>query len=100
MNTCAACRHWTPPTERTDFGTAVTIRSAADHYDADASAAAHEAQAEADKTFGICKAIDLCELAHGEPVPLATTRDASDYIATLYTQAEFGCALWAAQEER
>lgn len=93
---CSTCQHWTPPSERTDFGHAVTIRSAADHYDKVLSEAAYAAETEADKTFGICKAIDLCELTHGEPIPLATTRDASDYIATLYTRPEFGCAMWTA----
>lgn len=95
---CASCRHWTPPKSRDDFGHAVTI-SPAQYGDAALSAAAREAQDEADKTFGICKAIDLCDLTLGDPIPLASTRDASDYIATLYTQAAFGCAMWAENGE-
>ena len=31
-----------------------------------------------------------------EPIPLAVTRDGSDYLADLLTQAEFGCVLWEA----
>lgn len=57
-------------------------------------AQAREAQDAADRLFGYCKAIALTELTLGDPIPLAVACDGSNYRADLYTQAEFGCAMW------
>ena len=77
---CGTCRHWIPPTERTDFRNLYKGN-------------------EADRLFGICGLIDLADAYEEapDPVPLAATKDGSDYRATLHTQEAFGCVL---HEER
>lgn len=96
MNTCATCQHWKPPTERDGYGDAIQIgpREGDQRPIEVRYGEAREAQRAADILFGECAAIYLREIEIGEPVPLAVTMDASQYVATLYTQAEFGCAMW------
>lgn len=78
--TCGTCRHWTPPTERTDFRNI---------FRGD----------DADRLFGICEAINLADSYDPPPdqIPLAVTKDGSDYKADLYTQESFGCVMWEAK---
>jgi hypothetical protein len=79
--TCASCRHWLPPDGRTDyrnlFSGGIT-----------------------DRLYGLCYAIDLADSYEPapDPPPLAVTKDGSDYEADLFTQAEFGCAMWEPDE--
>lgn len=53
--------------------------------------------------YGVCHGVaSLPEDPYdGPPItpPLAVTRDGSDYMATLFTQASFGCVLWAEKEK-
>lgn len=87
MSACVSCKHWTPPAERDDFRTAVSFHYGDKPYQPGL----------VDKTdmlYGECRAIIIqIEWDPDEPVPLATTRDASDYKATLYTQSTFGCRM-------
>jgi hypothetical protein len=95
--TCATCRHWTPPSERTGYSDALTYRSGR----AAEWRTARDKTKAADVLYGECAAITLCDdLSIDTPPPLATARDGSDYRADVYTQAEFFCAMWAAKEER
>lgn len=87
--TCATCRHWTPPSERVRYPNALTYYSPGNWQ------AGLDATQAADLLYGECRAITLCDdLEMGTPPPLATARDGSDYRADVYTQAEFGCAMW------
>jgi hypothetical protein len=91
--TCGGCQHWTPNTERTDFRNAVGFYGGPDSY-VESSKKAEVV----DKLFGVCTEIDIkTDLPLDAEIPLATTRDASEYFAALYTQAEFGCVLWKAK---
>ena len=75
--TCETCKHWTQPSDRTDYRNIYR----GDH---------------ADVQYGICDAITIAR-RHEEapdPLPLAVTQDASDYQADLFTQAAFGCVMW------
>lgn len=94
MSTCDGCRHWKPPSERDGYGDAVMVGPPAGQLTPEGFTAARGVQVAADMLFGSCRAITLRELEMGEPVPLAVTMDASQYQATLYTQATFGCAMW------
>ena len=101
--TCATCRHWTPPSERTDYMSAVNIEPAGEYDDPDRQAKWEQASAakhEADKLYGPCRAINLeaAHVEHGDPLPLAVARDGSDYMAVVLTQAEFGCVLHEPRE--
>lgn len=103
MSTCATCRHWTPPSERTGYADAITYQGYIEGqpYTRDLSDRAIEKTRASDVLYGECGAIELCDdMPVDREPPLATVRDGSDYMATLFTQAEFGCALWAAKEER
>lgn len=97
--TCVTCTHWKPPSERDGYGNAVTIHRI---YPSPEYEAALQAEHDADRAYGECQAINLqagTDLPFGSPLPLAVARDGSDYMATLYTQAEFGCALWSGHDE-
>jgi hypothetical protein len=96
MSTCATCKHWRRPENRNDFHDAVSF--AGDEWvdDVGNGMDGYQRGSVEDRKFGECLAIDLgTDLPEGPP-PLAVTRDASDYQATLYTQAEFGCLMWEA----
>lgn len=87
---CDTCKHWQRPEERDDFSHVMSVYPLDGNYPR-----LREASDAADRLFGRCQAIDLVtEVAEGEPIPLAITKDGSDYTASLFTQAEFGCALW------
>jgi hypothetical protein len=61
-----------------------------------------QAEHDADRKYGECQAINLeagTDLPFGAPLPLAVARDGSDYMAQLYTQAAFGCAMWSEHNE-
>lgn len=79
MSTCGTCKHWKPPLERTGFRQVYT----------------HEA----DITYGECGLITLAfEYEDApDPLPLAVTKDGSDFAADLLTQPKFGCVLWEAK---
>lgn len=90
MNTCETCTHWLRPEQRTGFTHVITVYP--DGYHAARLKAESDA---ADRLFGQCRAINLTtDVQVSEPIPLAVTRDASEYQADLYTQATFGCAMW------
>lgn len=90
MNTCSTCKYWTPPHERTDYGNAVRYRN--DEWDDELDDLMRGGQD--DKLFGLCRKVVLGDdLSLDEPAPIAVTRDASNYQADLFTQAEFGCVL-------
>lgn len=90
MNTCSTCKHWTPPSERTGYGNAIRYRG--DEWDDETGEPVRGS--EDDKLFGLCRKVILGDDLHiDKPAPLAVTRDASDYMANLFTQAEFGCVL-------
>lgn len=94
---CETCRHWHKPDSRTGFGDAVYISPSGEHPFTPADyRVARERQQEADRLFGECEVINLeagTDLTVDSPLPLAVTRDGSDYRAHLYTQASFGCVL-------
>lgn len=91
---CGTCKYWKPPSERTGYGNAVTLEwKAVEDFDE-----REELLTEADRQFGFCRKIDMGQDVDPKNLPMATVRDASDYSATLYTQAEFGCRLWEAAE--
>lgn len=94
---CATCAHWKPPTERDGFGDAITINVYSNSADWERI---QTRQHEVDRLFGECREIRLrTDMEVDDPVPLATVRDGSDYLATLYTQAGFGCAMWSKNDE-
>lgn len=74
---CGTCVHWTPPSMRTDYRN--VFRGPV-----------------ADKQYGVCEAVKLASEYDEapEPLPLAVTKDGSDYKADLHTLAEFGCVLY------
>jgi len=86
---CETCVHWEKPSDRVGFGNAINYRAIDGDWDT-----AHNFSDEADKMFGVCLKIDLgYDLDPKKPTPMAVTQDASQYRATLYTQAGFGCVL-------
>lgn len=99
---CGACKHW----QRDDEGWGVMIRLAPAEGDSeddayDYTSALSERQRRAEQRYGRCAVIDLLdgyEQHSEESLPLAFTKDGSDYKATLYTQAAFGCAMHEASE--
>lgn len=96
MNKCDSCKHWARPETRVGFGNAVSYRGEKYDYDKGYARANDD-----DKLYGICDEIDLgIDLPLDKPAPLAVTQDGSGYKAKLYTQAEFGCALWAPIEKK
>lgn len=95
--TCSTCVHWKPPTERDGFGDALPLHGYSNAAD---WGRIQTRQREVDRLFGECREIRLRDdMTVDDPVPLATVRDGSDYMAPLYTQAEFGCALWSERDE-
>lgn len=98
MKNCGTCKHWKPPTERGNYGNVVRFRD--DEYVGDYDLDYKRGDAE-DKKFGFCKSIKMGgDLPLDKPTPLAVTMDGSQYMADLFTQAEFGCVLWAEKDER
>lgn len=96
MGECQNCIFWTPPSQREDFHDTVEI----DHKSADWDTV-WARQVEADKMFGQCREITLGggrEFDVDDELPLAVTKDGSDYKANLYTQATFGCVLFEDKE--
>lgn len=67
-----------------------------DPYGEEIEARQHAAEAR----YGECQTIDLLdtyEAADADSVPVAFTKDGSDYMASLYTRDDFGCTLWEAR---
>lgn len=75
---CGSCKHWIPPERRNDFKSI------------------WKDDGETDKKYGICTLIELGDSYQDPPtpLPLAATKDGSDYRADLFTQPSFGCVLW------
>lgn len=90
---CGGCAHWKRPQDRGGFTTAVRFDD--DEWDdtADDGFGGYVKGAAADKTYGECQGVPEGWGLTGQP-PLATVCDGSDFSATLFTQAEFHCALW------
>lgn len=101
--TCATCKHWTQPTARTGYADALTytgVATVGETWTPELSDRASSRTKEADLLYGECGAITLCaDMSLDEDAPLATVRDASDYVATLFTQAAFGCAMWEPSDD-
>lgn len=94
MKHCVTCKHWLPPGQRNDFRTAVRFDDDTWSDEVNDGQGGYVRGDEADKMFGECQQVQMGDaLGPGEP-PLAVVRDGSDYLAILYTQADFGCALW------
>jgi hypothetical protein len=103
--TCGTCAHWQRPEVREGWKTAVRIETPNRHPSHSPNLKAEQAAMErdealtaaADQLYGICQKVVLSDpydpFAPGDPLPIALTKDASDYTADLYTQAEFGCVL-------
>ena len=91
---CKSCKFWTKPEDRTDFTNAV--RYINDSWDENPDSEVEWIKGDVDdKKFGICSGIqEGFGMGVEDPLPLAVVRDGSDYKATPYTQAEFGCVLW------
>lgn len=86
INNCGNCKHWLKPSERSDYHSAVSASSF--------SPSPPEGYQDLDKQFGVCQAIDiLSDHPPEEPLPLAVTMDASEYMADLFTQKEFSCSM-------
>lgn len=94
MNTCGTCTHWQAPGGE-DWRNTVRLARLPGESLRELDAREHRAEA----LFGECQAITMLDTygKQAEPLPLAYTRDASDYRADLFTQAEFGCSLWEAK---
>lgn len=92
---CGSCTHWTPPSERDDYKSTVNLHGPIEPVE-EREARWRESQ-EADQTYGICDRIPMGPIEE-KPIPLALTMDASEYMAILFTQAEFGCVLFEAKE--
>lgn len=96
---CGSCKHWMPPSERSDFITVVEYDY--DLLSREVQHAASQRTEEDDKLFGVCGKIKLGRnISMDDPTPLAVTMDGSEYKADLYTQAEFGCRLWEAAQDQ
>jgi hypothetical protein len=92
---CGSCAHWLRNTERTDFSSAVSFHDD-EPWNLDEEETSRSAIDE--KKFGLCSKItEGWDLSVKDPTPLAVTRDGSEYLASLYTQGEFGCVLWEAE---
>lgn len=96
-NTCGNCKHWTAPSERIGFYSAV-----APCYDADIPDEERERiNKQADMRLGECEGVpflpDAKKVLDTEG-PVASLRDASEYEAQLFTSEDFSCALWAKKE--
>jgi hypothetical protein len=93
---CGSCRHWKPPSERTDWRGPIDIE-----WDgmADTYAERQRIADEADKKLGECHGIPMHPTVAQLPTPAAAVIDGSDYFAQVYTAAEFFCALWGASTE-
>jgi hypothetical protein len=96
---CATCKHWlSDQGEQYDWRVRIRLtllpgESQEDRWEHDSPYEQRAARVE--RSYGLCKKIDLLdsydEVSEDE-LPLAFTKDGSDYKANLYTRAEFGCA--------
>lgn len=79
---CGDCVFWERPEQRTDFTNIWRDN-------------------ESDKQYGRCREITLGDGYEEapDPLPLAVTKDGSDYKADLFTRADFGCVLHESTEE-
>lgn len=100
---CGGCKHW----EQTDTDWRLRLdlklnegETQENKYDIDGPY--QERVRRAEQKFGRCNKITLLDSweEHDENnLPVAFTRDASDYQADLYTKSEFGCVLQEPVEE-
>lgn len=98
MSTCGTCKHWKADDD--SWHSVIRLKpregeSDDDRYDH--TTALHNRERDAQKAYGTCEEIGLLDNyeEHDEDaLPLAYTKDASDYVATLYTKAAFSCALF------
>lgn len=79
MGNCENCTFWKPPSLRTTFEQIF-------RWDPDKDK-------RADTKYGMCRRITLASEWDDppDPLPLAVTKDGSDYKAELYTLPTFGC---------
>jgi len=96
---CGSCEHWRAPSERDGYQSALHVvpRGGYSGRTQEEFAQAREVKDRVDRCFGECRAIELTEVEVGSHVPLAVVRDGSDYMAVLYTQETFGCAMYEAR---
>ena len=96
---CGTCVHWKPIDDDWYSVIRLTLREGEKEDDRyDYSTPLHAREVAAQKRYGECQEIGLLdnyEEHDEESLPLAYTKDASDYQATLYTQTAFGCPLWS-----
>lgn len=91
---CGTCVKWKSPDKRVDYTNAVSFTSGGDWEET------YEQQEKADKLFGVCEGVRPgFDLDATDPLPMATVVDGSQYLATLFTRAEFYCALYSDKEE-
>ena len=83
---CGACRFWNH--SRTDFHS--VINAEWEDFDTEYEAASTVAD-EGDKLYGICESVVFHATTKMDPLPLSVVRDGSDYTASLFTRAGFGC---------
>lgn len=82
MITCRTCRHWKRPEDRDGYQNVVQGAWRGDTTPSPAD--------EADRLFGECTGIEMGPAELPNP-PLAVVMDGSNFMATLFTQADFGC---------
>ena len=97
---CGSCKHWT---EYDGFNNPIPLRLVVPYTD-EAEEAQEAEQVRVNRLYRECKAVEEnpeIYFTPGQdigPLPLAMARDGSAYMANVFTQAEFGCVLWAAPD--
>lgn len=100
MSNCGSCKHWDENAAKRDWRLRINLtllpgEEESHRYQADTPLQQRTARAE--QQYGRCSKIGLLnefdEISEDD-LPLAFTKDASEYKADLYTKAEFGCVLY------
>jgi len=99
---CGSCRHWDHAGPHTGWAMNFTLKPLPGAGPSYKDESTERRQRDAEARYGLCKVIDL--LDGYDPIdeadlPLAFCKDGSDYMAHLYTRAEFGCAMWEAEDD-
>ncbi len=91
---CSTCRHWTPDDNR--WSKRIHVRIEGPYTEAK-GAESDRREAEVERLYNRCSGVPEIPDGWDQP-PLAYTMDASEYSATLFTQADFGCVLHEPKE--
>lgn len=103
---CGSCKHWT---KHEGYQDPVVVQTMVPNslFSEDregwnrAVDAAEKEQTRIALLYRVCKGIEENaerDATSQDPLPLAVSKDGSNYMALVLTQAEFGCVLWAERD--